>query len=196
MTSILPGGPRPGTLPPMTAGREVAGDGLSLAAEQLPRTRRPADRRALRPAHARHLVWEWGLNGLAESTELLVSELDQRRDGHRRTRGPSGGTPAVVQRQRASPHRSLGCRPAATSTRRSQRRRHTRPSRRGRARVVPGGGAECPLRMVPHPGARPARSSGASWAQTAESSKPPNPRRRHYCREGYPVTSRNSRSRR
>ena len=25
--------------------------------------------------HARHLVWEWGLNGLAESTELLVSEL-------------------------------------------------------------------------------------------------------------------------
>jgi len=25
--------------------------------------------------HARHLVWEWGLNGLAASTELLVSEL-------------------------------------------------------------------------------------------------------------------------
>jgi len=25
--------------------------------------------------HARHLVWEWGLNGLAESTELLVSEI-------------------------------------------------------------------------------------------------------------------------
>ena len=25
--------------------------------------------------HARHLVWEWGLNGLADSTELLVSEL-------------------------------------------------------------------------------------------------------------------------
>ena len=25
--------------------------------------------------HARHLVWEWGLDGLAESTELLVSEL-------------------------------------------------------------------------------------------------------------------------
>ena len=25
--------------------------------------------------HARHLVWEWGLNGLAADTELLVSEL-------------------------------------------------------------------------------------------------------------------------
>lgn len=25
--------------------------------------------------HARQLVWEWGLNGLADSTELLVSEL-------------------------------------------------------------------------------------------------------------------------
>ena len=25
--------------------------------------------------HARQLVWEWGLNGLAASTELLVSEL-------------------------------------------------------------------------------------------------------------------------
>ena len=25
--------------------------------------------------HARHLLWEWGLNGLAADTELLVSEL-------------------------------------------------------------------------------------------------------------------------
>lgn len=25
--------------------------------------------------HARHLLWEWGLNGLASDTELLVSEL-------------------------------------------------------------------------------------------------------------------------
>ena len=25
--------------------------------------------------HARHLVWEWGLDGLAETAELLVSEL-------------------------------------------------------------------------------------------------------------------------
>jgi len=25
--------------------------------------------------HTRHLVWEWGLNDLADSTELLVSEL-------------------------------------------------------------------------------------------------------------------------
>ena len=25
--------------------------------------------------HARQLAWEWGLDGLAESTELLVSEL-------------------------------------------------------------------------------------------------------------------------
>ena len=25
--------------------------------------------------HARHLAWEWGLNGLAPDSELLVSEL-------------------------------------------------------------------------------------------------------------------------
>src|SRR5579862_5146488 len=25
--------------------------------------------------HARHVLWEWGLNGLAADTELLVSEL-------------------------------------------------------------------------------------------------------------------------
>ena len=25
--------------------------------------------------HARHLLWEWGLAGLADSTELLVSEM-------------------------------------------------------------------------------------------------------------------------
>jgi anti-sigma regulatory factor (Ser/Thr protein kinase) len=25
--------------------------------------------------HVRHLLWEWGLNGLAADTELLVSEL-------------------------------------------------------------------------------------------------------------------------
>jgi anti-sigma regulatory factor (Ser/Thr protein kinase) len=25
--------------------------------------------------HAKHLVWEWGLDDLAESSELLVSEL-------------------------------------------------------------------------------------------------------------------------
>ena len=25
--------------------------------------------------HARHLAWEWGLNGLSDSIELLVSEL-------------------------------------------------------------------------------------------------------------------------
>jgi anti-sigma regulatory factor (Ser/Thr protein kinase) len=25
--------------------------------------------------HARHLIWEWGLNGLADTTELLTSEL-------------------------------------------------------------------------------------------------------------------------
>ena len=39
--------------------------------------------------HARHLVWEWGLDGLAETAELLVSELATnavqamaRREGH------------------------------------------------------------------------------------------------------------------
>jgi hypothetical protein len=47
---------------------------------------------------ARHLVWEWGLNGLADSTELLVSDSrDQCREDHGRARGPSDGTPSVVQ---------------------------------------------------------------------------------------------------
>jgi hypothetical protein len=39
--------------------------------------------------HARHLLWEWGLNGLAADAELLVSELvtnavKPRRNGGRR----------------------------------------------------------------------------------------------------------------
>jgi hypothetical protein len=57
-------------------------DSSTMAAAQFPRTRRSADRRSLRPAapgrgglHARHLLWEWGLNGLGADTELLVSEL-------------------------------------------------------------------------------------------------------------------------
>ena len=41
----------------------------------------------------------WGLNGLAESTELLVSARDQCGEDHGRARGPSGGTPAVVRRK-------------------------------------------------------------------------------------------------
>lgn len=33
--------------------------------------------------HARQLVWEWGLNGLAANTELLVSELVTNADAPR-----------------------------------------------------------------------------------------------------------------
>ena len=49
--------------------------GERMAAPQLPRTRRPADRCASARLHARQLVWEWALDGLAETAELLVSEL-------------------------------------------------------------------------------------------------------------------------
>ena len=59
-----------------------------------------------------------------------------------------GGPPAVVGRQRSSPHRSLGRRPAGASTERPRRTGNTRPSGRGRTRAVPGGGAERALGLV------------------------------------------------
>jgi len=48
----------------ISAGRHSR-DPSSVAAPQLPRTRRLADCSALARLHARQLVWEWGLNGLA-----------------------------------------------------------------------------------------------------------------------------------
>ena len=103
--------------------------------------------------HARHLLWEWGLNGLAEETELLTQRTgNQRRQGHGGT-AASGHPPAAVERQRTSPHRSLGCRPAAASTQRPRRRRHPRPPGRGRPRPIPGCRTEYALGLVPHPGA-------------------------------------------
>ena len=50
-------------------------DSSSVAAMQIPRTRCLPTAVPCAPASCRRLVWEWGLNGLAANTELLVSEL-------------------------------------------------------------------------------------------------------------------------
>src|SRR6185437_4099016 len=50
-------------------------DSSSVAATQLPRTRCPADRRAVRPASCQATGVGVGIYGLAANTELLVSEL-------------------------------------------------------------------------------------------------------------------------
>jgi hypothetical protein len=126
-------------------------DSSSVAATQLPRTRRPADRRAVRPASCQATGVGVGIERLGrEYRTACLRTGDQRRYGHGGEQRPSGHMPAVVGRQRASPHRSLGCRPAAASAQRSRRRWHPRPSRRGRARVVPSSGAEYALGLVPH----------------------------------------------
>jgi len=58
---------------------------------------------------------------------------DQRCAGHGGTGGPAGCRPAVVERSRARPDRSMGCRPAAASTQTSRKGRGARsPSRGGR----------------------------------------------------------------
>ncbi len=98
-------------------------------------------------------MWEWDLNGLADSTELLVSELVTNAVKTMAGREDQAAVRLRLSSDNASPHRSLGCRPAAASTQRSRQRRHARPSRRGWVRVVPGGGAKYPLGLVPHPGA-------------------------------------------
>ena len=43
--------------------------------------------------HVKHVLWEWGLNSLAESAVLLVSELERRRRERRCRRRALGGGP-------------------------------------------------------------------------------------------------------
>ena len=76
--------------------------------------------------HARHLVWEWGLDGLAETVELLVSELVTnavqamvRQENHTAVRLQ------LFSGQYTSPHRGQGCRIAAAGSQRSRPGRHT-----------------------------------------------------------------------
>jgi anti-sigma regulatory factor (Ser/Thr protein kinase) len=103
--------------------------------------------------HARHLLWEWGMNELASTGELLVSELvtnavkataghDDRAAVRLRLSGDSARVLIEVWDADAAPR-----------TEGSRRRRHARPSGGGRARAVPGDGVERALGLVPHPGA-------------------------------------------
>jgi anti-sigma regulatory factor (Ser/Thr protein kinase) len=46
-----------------------------VAAAELPGAGRTAERRAVRPAAYRQLLWEWQLTDFADSAELLVSEI-------------------------------------------------------------------------------------------------------------------------
>jgi anti-sigma regulatory factor (Ser/Thr protein kinase) len=78
--------------------------------------------------HVRHLLWEWGLNGLAANTELLTSELVtnavQATAGQRqaaiRLRLSSDNARVLVEVWDADP------RPPAPKGPHRNRRRHTR----------------------------------------------------------------------
>ena len=103
--------------------------------------------------HARHLVWEWGLNGLAESTELLVSELvtnavkvtaGREDQTALRLRLSSDNARVLIEVWDADPQPPAPKDLSEDGTPDPQKRA---------ARVVPGGGAEYPLGLVPHPGA-------------------------------------------
>ena len=97
--------------------------------------------------HARHLLWEWGLNETAADTELLVSELVTnavkatagQQQAAIRLQLSSDNTCVRVEVWDADPHPPV------------PKGRHPRPPGRRRPRPVPGGGAEFPLGLVPHP---------------------------------------------
>lgn len=101
--------------------------------------------------HARQLVWEWGLNGLAANTELLVSELVT--NAVKTTAGNNDqaaiclqlsgdNTRVLIEVWDADPQPPVPKDLGEDGT--------PRPSRRGRARVVPNSGAEYALGLVPH----------------------------------------------
>jgi len=102
--------------------------------------------------HTRQLVWEWGLTGLGATAELLVSELVTNAVQAMAGQGNQAAVRLRLSSDNAVPCRSVGCRPSAASTERSRSRRHTRRSRRRRARVVPSSCVECALELVSYPG--------------------------------------------
>ena len=68
--------------------------------------------------HTRHLLWEWGLTGLTDSAELLVSEIvtnavqiTQADARHRPGAAVAAGRPGTA------PDPGLGCQPAAPGAR-------------------------------------------------------------------------------
>ena len=59
--------------------------------------------------HARHLLWEWGLAALTDSTELVVSELVTNAIRASRITGQACvGTAVAAVGQGAGPHPGLG----------------------------------------------------------------------------------------
>jgi len=101
--------------------------------------------------HTRHVLWEWGLNGLAADSELLVSELVTNA-----VQATAGRDEAAVRlRLSGDSARVLievwDADPRAPAPKDLGEHGTPDPSGRGRARVVPGGGAERALGLVPHP---------------------------------------------
>ena len=132
---------------------------------------------------------EWGLDGLAETAELLVAEL------------VTNAVQAMVRQEDhtavglrlfggncASPHRGLGCRPAAAASQMLRRGWHTRPQRRGRAWAVPGSGAERVLGFGISRRNPPARLSRASLRSNSPNflKSAADRLRSRSCRGGYP----------
>ena len=64
--------------------------------------------------HARHLLWEWGLAALTDSTELVVGADHQRDTSIPRHRAEHAGATVAAIGQGADSHSGLGRQPALT----------------------------------------------------------------------------------
>ena len=147
--------------------------------------------------HARHLVWEWGLNGLAESTELLVSELvtnavkataGREDQTALRLRLSSDNARVLIEVWDADPQP-----PAPKDLSEDGTPDPQEEGGRGLFLV-----ATLSTRWDWYLTQEPAGK--VVWCElgrrtTRTLRRRPSPLRRHYCRGGYPVSSRNSRSR-
>ena len=98
--------------------------------------------------HARQLVWEWGLNGLAANTELLVSELVT--NAVKATAGNNDQAAICLQLSGENARVLIEVWDADPQppVPKDLDEDGTRPSRRGRARVVSSSSAEYALGLV------------------------------------------------
>jgi len=131
--------------------------------------------------HARHLLWEWGLNGLASDAELLVSELVTNA-----VKATAGQQQAAIRLQLSSDSASVlievwdaDPQPPAPKDLTED---GTPDFQEERSRPVPDGGAEFPLGLVPHPRAtrqgrlvRTGSQIRSAGITTSASRLPPSP---------------------
>ena len=79
--------------------------------------------------HVRHILWEWGLNSLAESAELLVSELVTNAVNATAGRTVTlhlAGNPAPGRQPHPGPHRGPRRRSPTARHEGTERERHKR----------------------------------------------------------------------